>query len=402
MKTVRVGILSASLGHIPNSFLLPTRQALENIAGRNTGNLAFRHAVAQHIASPHVHVPWGADPGWVRTVCDLLVIPSANQANPGMDFGPRADFLEAVDLPCLALGLGAQAPHLGAEVTFPRGTLRYLRALSQRSRQIGIRGEYTAEVLAKIGVNNTVVIGCPSHFINPLPTLGAVIERKLRHGALQHVAVTAGDLAPAHRKLERKLFNWVLRLGGAYICQSHVGLVALARNRLDEITIAEVDQIRRYLQRRSARFRPRVKFLAAARQRFRVFFDAGAWLEFLTRFDLVIGSRIHGNLLAVQAGTPGICIHHDSRMLELCRTTGMPNVSLKDFLSARRFRALFDSIPFHGGDFDRNRTARAREYRTLLAQSNVQISDELTRLTDATPTDAPQPADRSPVRAADV
>src|SRR5262245_15315119 len=82
---VRVGILSASLGHIPHSFLLPTAQALEVAAGRNTGNLAFRYAVAQHIGGAPVHVPWGSDPGRVREECDLLVIPSSNQANPQTD-----------------------------------------------------------------------------------------------------------------------------------------------------------------------------------------------------------------------------------------------------------------------------------------------------------------------------
>src|SRR5688572_4816073 len=152
MAALRVGILSASLGHLPNAASLPTRQVLEVDAGRNTGNLAFRHAVTRHIASPKVHVPWGADPGWVRAECDLLVIPSSNQVNPVSDFGPRADFLEAVDLPCLPLGLGAQAPHLGAELTLPRGTLRYVHALSRRSRLIGVRGEYTADVLAKLAV----------------------------------------------------------------------------------------------------------------------------------------------------------------------------------------------------------------------------------------------------------
>jgi len=380
---VRVGILSASLGHIPDSFLLPTRQVLEVAAGRNTGNLAFRYAVAQHISSPKVHIPWGVDPDRVRADCDLLVIPSANQANPDMDFRPRADFLEAVNLPCLPLGLGAQAPHLGAEAPFPRGTLRYLRALSARSHQIGVRGEYTADVLAKVGVRNTVVIGCPSHFINPLPTLGKVIEQKLHHGVFKRLAVTASDLRPAHRKLERKLFRWLLRWDGAYVCQSHPSLVSLARNRLDEITVAEVDEIRRYLQRPSARLRPRGKFLAAARQRFRVFFDAGAWLEFLTGFDLALGARIHGNLLAVQAGTPGICIHHDARMQELCRTTGLANVSVKDFLSARRPRDLLDMISFDGDSFDRNRSTLARTYQKLLVERGVGVSDHLTKLAES-------------------
>jgi Polysaccharide pyruvyl transferase len=383
MGTVRVGILSASLGHIPDSFLMPTREALEVAAGRNTGNLAFRYAVARHVTSPKVHVPWGADPGWVRGECDLLVIPSSNQAHPETDFARRADFLEAVDLPCLPVGLGAQAPRLGAEVTFPPGTLRYLRALSERSRRIGVRGAYTAEVLARVGVRNTVVIGCPSHFINPLPTLGAVLERKLRRGVFRWLAVTAGDLTPAHRPLERKLFAWLLRREGAYVCQSHPGLVSLARNRPDEVTPAEVDEIRRYLQPRRARLRPRSEFLAAARQLFRVFFDAGAWLEFLTGFDLAVGARLHGNLLAVQAATPGVCVHHDARTEELCRTTALPHVAVEGLLAARRPQDLVARAAFDGSDFDRKRAALARAYCDLLAESGVGVRDDLTKLAEA-------------------
>ena len=313
----------------------------------------------------------------------MLVIPSSNQANPEMDFGHRADFLATVNLPCLPLGLGAQAQHLGAEIPFPHGTLRYLRALSARSHQIGVRGPYTADVLAKVGIRNTAVIGCPSHFINPLPTLGKIIEQKLCHGAFKRLAVTASDLRPAHRKLERKLFRWLLRWEGAYVCQSHLGLVSLARNRMDEITVAELDQIRCFLQRRSVRFLSRGAFLVAARQRFRVFFDAGAWLEFLTCFDLAIGARIHGNLLAVQAGTPGICIYHDARTQELCRTTGLANVAVKDFMSARRPRDLLDLISFDGGSFDRNRVVLAGAYRKLLVEAGVGVSDHLTKLAES-------------------
>jgi hypothetical protein len=381
--TLRVGILSATLGCVEDSYRLPTAQALEVAAGRNTGNLAFRYAVARHITSPKLHVPWGADPGWVREHCDLLVIPSSNQANPEADFSHRADFLEAVDLPCLALGLGAQGPDLAAEVTFPPGTLRYLRALSDRSRLIGVRGEYTAGVLAKVGIRNTAVIGCPSNFINPSATLGAVIERKLRGGAFRCLAVTAGDLTPAHRPLERKLIRWLLAREGAYVCQSHPVLVALARGRVSEVTKADVDQVRRYVQPKPRRLRPRSRFVSLARERFRVFFDAGAWLEFLASCDLAVGPRIHGNLLAVQAATPGVCIHHDARTEELCRTIGLPHVSAEAFLSVRRPQALIESTAFDGCRFDRTRAALAQAYRQLLLTNGVSASDSLTGLTSS-------------------
>jgi polysaccharide pyruvyl transferase WcaK-like protein len=120
--------------------------------------------------------------------------------------------------------------------------------------------------------------------------------------------------------------------------------------------------------------------LAEARQRFRVFFDAGAWLEFLSTVDLAVGARLHGNLLAVQAATPGVCIHHDARTEELCRTTALPGVSVKEFLSARRPRDLVELAAFDGGAFDRMRATLAREYRRLLVESGVAVSSQLTEL----------------------
>lgn len=381
-KMVRAGILCASLGHIPNSFLLPTHQLLEGAAGRNTGNLAFRYAVDQHIASTKVHVPWGADPAWVRERCDLLVIPSSNQANPATDLAHRADFLEAVNLPCLALGLGAQAPSEGADITLSRGTLRYLRALSERSRLIGVRGEYTARVLARVGVKNTMVVGCPSHFINPLPTLGATLEQKLRRGVFPRLVLTDVELKPSQRRLSRKLFGWLLTHRGAYVCQSHACLIALARNRPEETTTTQVDAFRRFLQAPAARLRPRSKFLKLARQRFRVFFDTSAWLEFLSSFDLSIGVRFHGSILAVQAGTPGICIYHDARTHELCQTTATPHASTAVVESARNINDLVQSTAFDGKRFDERRGALAREYHRLLMDSGVTASHALAQLTE--------------------
>jgi hypothetical protein len=230
-------------------------------------------------------------------------------------------------------------------------------------------------------VRNTVVIGCPSNFINPAPTLGAAVESELRRQRFERLAVTAGDLTPAHRQVERRLFGWLLRRGGAYICQSHPALISVGRDRLGEVPPADVDRIRRCLQSAPRRL-PRAKFLAAARDRFRVFFDAGAWLEYLTTFDLAVGARIHGNLLAVQAGTPGVCVYHDARTQELCQTIGLPHVSVAQFLSVQRPEELVELNGFDGTTYDRRRSALAREYRGLLVEGGVDVTDNLTRLAE--------------------
>jgi hypothetical protein len=46
----------------------------------------------------------------------------------------------------------------------------------------------------------------------------------------------------------------------------------------------------------------------------------------LQNVDLVIGTRIHGSILSLHAGTPCVCIAIDSRTLELCMMHGIPYI----------------------------------------------------------------------------
>ena len=66
------------------------------------------------------------------------------------------------------------------------------------------------------------------------------------------------------------------------------------------------------------------EFIRWGRIHGKVFFDVSDWMDYYKGFDFVIGTRIHGTMLALQAGTPALCIAHDSRTLELCQTMKMP------------------------------------------------------------------------------
>jgi hypothetical protein len=380
IKVRRVGIVSGTLGYAADGHLMSTREVLAAV-GRNTGNLAFRFAVDRHIASPKIHVPWGSDPGWVREVCDLLVIPSSNQANPAADLSERAAFLEAVDLPCLAVGIGAQSPSRRDHVRLAPSTTRYLRSLSERGPAVGVRGDFTAEVLSYYGVRNTVVVGCPSHFINSSPMLGSQIAERIERGRFERLALTDIELVPSLRSVDRKLFQWLLRADGAYVCQSHPCVISLARSRMEEIAEDSVEAFHRHLlSPEEWKTRPPSWLVEEARRRFRVFFDVEAWLEFLTGFDLVVGVRFHGNLLAMQAGTPGVCVVHDARTEELCETTALPHVRPEQVLAAKSVEDLVEAATFDAVAFDARRRDLANTYWRLLSSCGVESSEALRRL----------------------
>ena len=51
--------------------------------------------------------------------------------------------------------------------------------------------------------------------------------------------------------------------------------------------------------------------------RVRFFLDPKTWFDHLAQYDFSFGTRIHGNIAALLAGTPALLLAHDSRTLEL-------------------------------------------------------------------------------------
>ena len=145
--------------------------------------------------------------------------------------------METADLPCLMVGLGAQAhDYEKLAPRIPAGTVRFVRAVADRSRVIGVRGEYTASVLHDLGVANVAVLGCPSFYTNLTAPLR--VQRKPFAG-VEKIAVTGTtDVVglsfdpQAKAEVERTLFRLADASSHPYVFQS-VG-------ELEEVIISEV------------------------------------------------------------------------------------------------------------------------------------------------------------------
>jgi len=377
-KTNEIKTVGVFLGQydIENTFLKNTDE-ISDICGYNSGNLLFRYAVSNHIACNTIAINFDTEIGFINENIDIIVIPSANQINPEWDLFDWAEFFEKCEVPVLPLGLGCQAPadhQKGTKIDLKPGTLRYLKIIAEKSKTIGVRGLFTAEQLAMYGVTNTVVIGCPSNFINPNRKLGSLIEDKFNK-SIEKIVIASGEFEDGnldHQVSEKKLIHWAAEYNGFYTCQSPMELIALARNRLNDIPNSEeyLGWLRGYLM-------PELDFkdfLTFIKRQFLTFLQMNAWLEFLATCDLSIGKRIHGNIAAMQSGTPGICITHDSRTLELCNTLMIPNISLSDFLSINDVDELVRKVSFDGDLYDKNRCRLSEIYLSLFQENGIPCS----------------------------
>ncbi|TGN68026.1 polysaccharide pyruvyl transferase family protein [Paracoccus liaowanqingii] len=346
-------------------------KTLYNRVGHNTGNLAFHAAIDAHLGGNLPSVGWDAPAELINSMGAIGVVPAANQVGAHADYGGLARTFEELKCRLVMIGLGAQTGVDGSIPQVPEGTQAWVRQVASRgipgTPNISVRGPLTKKVLDHYGLGEqALVIGCPSLFINPDPHLGESIEKNRR--LVKRIAVAGGHPQWKHLgKIEASLAAVVTATGGSYVGQSPESAIALTRGEAKVMSEEDVKSCRDYIC-------PSMsieEFIQWSERHCDVFFDIPGWMEHYRRFDLVIGTRIHGVMLALQAGIPGVCIAHDSRTLELCQTMMVPYVLARDVSGGISREHLSDIFQFNGKAFDENRRVLAKRYFSFLTSNDL-------------------------------
>ncbi len=354
----------------PYSAMTSTEELFEAV-GHNTGNLVFHHAINQHFGGNLSSVGWWNTTENINAFHGTAVVPCANQLGSHIDYAVLAEKFESVNHRMVAVGLGAQSSLDGKIPSLSKGTLKWLEAIIARAPtdfpNISLRGSFSLEVMAHYGLDrHAVVTGCPSLFINPNPQLGATIAQRIRDPI--RIAVAAGHHRWTHlARLEASLVALVKATSGSYIAQSPIEMVLIARGEPELLDKDQLDLCRDYCcpEMSVSEFSDWIKRYGS------VFFEVTAWMEHYRKFDLVLGTRIHGVILALQAGVPGLCIVHDSRTLELCETMKVPYVHAKSINNGISRRELIGLMSFDYSEFDKNRSSLAKRYVEFLKSNGL-------------------------------
>ena len=354
--------------------------SLFNETGGNTGNLAFRYALFNHVVNPAL-LSWGTPTEQIRQAGDVILLPLANQLGSHTDLGVQAKKLAEIGLPIVGIGLGAQTSDMSVDIALKEGTLSWLGELATRSASaeanIGVRGQYTAEQIAKLGWKSSAkVMGCPSNFINTSDDIASAVAEGFSR-PIRRVAVAAGiPYLPELKSIEQNLAELVTETGGAYITQHGLQMVQLARRQFSALKADEFAFYKDYIcpTKSDDEFKDWLERYAYA------FFDIPAWMDFLRRFDFVVGTRFHGIMLAIQAGVPAGCIAHDSRTLELCQTMGVPVCYYKDINGVLSLSNLLDYFHFDETSYKETRKNLLKNYISIFSDAEIEISPSLKKL----------------------
>lgn len=372
----KIGIIGTS-GTIAKPSQLTTKDFLSKV-GANTGNLLFQYAVYEAIAEDKLII--GQDISWdiskIQESCRIIVIPSANFIRENFDLSAYVDFLEKCKLPLLFLGIGVQADNFQKKnFDLHPSIVKLIDLFKDRSIGVGVRGEYTAEVLNMFGFKNSIVIGCPSNFINPDENLPEKLWAKWNSNAI--TLATTGDEPwpknPDKKNAERLLFKWAVESNGIYVQQSVEPFVRAIRmgNPYSENcdSLDGLDKLRIAL----APSMNEIDFKRFITSSVRLYSDVSQWMEDLSRFDLSIGLRLHGNMVPFQAGCPSVWVYHDARTKELIETMSLPHVSLPDFLKLDQFNSLKEICEFDYLNYKKTRKILYERYKSLYLAANIAV-----------------------------
>ncbi|SFA43802.1 Polysaccharide pyruvyl transferase [Paracoccus halophilus] len=337
----------------------------------NTGNYMFTEAVYRNLDAQVEWVGFRFTPEAVNEKFDAVIVPAANWLNANSDFADLARRIEQLTIPVTCVGLGTQAPSLDSlEVDISPSALDLARVLSHKNASISLRGEFTRAVLARHGITNTVVTGCPSLYMD--------VAARSDDGANGGIVLQGTRYVMARPVLRRKLLdNDIFRIAG----RGNYDIVYQS----EKLEIAYLDGTGREGWEQAAHDSglPQLYGFDSApamrdylELRGRVFTNIDSWSDYLKTKTAVVGSRLHGAILALNSGVPALLLPHDSRTRELIDFAGIPTADPDTVLDVRNARVTLPGNLAEMVRAYRDRRARnKRIYQDFLAANGLAFRD---------------------------
>lgn len=294
----------------------------------NYGDMLVCASLIQHLDQDTIwyRSKFGVD---AKKPLDAALIRGSTYLNRKFDFEAAVRSVESIDAPLAIVGLGAQSPE--QDVTFLDDVplaRRFIEILSEKSKSISVRGEFTADVVRRLGAKDVRVTGCPSLFYSGrIPQVRMPMLLGTRHqrlGVSLHTGLRNSmycrDPENARAKHVMAMLHSVRNAAKSSFFEQGVKLeFDLADQRLSaEDRLAAATAV---LDRLDGVGLLSEQELIAYTVSVRSIDD---WLSKARDLDAMVGFRFHGNMIALLQSIPCYYWVYDSRLREFCDLYKLP------------------------------------------------------------------------------
>lgn len=287
---------------------------------------------------------------------DAFVIPQTNafRSNYRTELVRMTKTIQKLKIPCVVTGIGAQGDitnNFSCLSEIKQEVHGFVSAVLDKSHSIGVRGEATKKYLNSLGFSDRYidVIGCPSMFYN-----GSNIKIRSKQKAEQitiNLSVVPQELRKNFIALTKQFNNTDLEI--TYIPQTRNMMPYVIKKTLPYKNILG-NQVLNLFKKNKVLF----------------FCDLLPWINFLKTQDFVIGTRMHGNVAALLAGTAAHVIVHDSRTRELVEYFEIPHTLMTDIKNDKTVEQYYKESDFER--LEKNHKTRVRVYADFLEKNGLE------------------------------
>lgn len=303
----------------------------------NKGNMIHGEAPARIFESDrknscYVSVQALVESGWsperiseeLSARFDLVVFSTANAIRPNLDPGCTAKVLDMLHTNFIVVGMGMQNPLPRTTESLHPNLIELLDVCNRKARVFWVRGLETEGWLKSVGFGRAKALGCPSMYVYPQNTLGLLAPDPTKVTS----AVTAGYIQG--RVPRSSAIIWLFKdFDAHYVMQEEMAvwhMQGLLDSNQDIYNDATGEVNRESLNSLlEAIHDEKMPFTS-----YRWFQDPNMWRVFASRFDFYLGDRLHGGIVALQAGVPAIMMADDTRVMEIADFFGIPRVSVRE------------------------------------------------------------------------
>ncbi|MCC7253456.1 polysaccharide pyruvyl transferase family protein [Hyphomicrobium sp.] len=321
----------------------------------------------------------------INNECHAVIAVMQNALYPGF-FGTQlpVSYLKQLKIPVVLLSLGLQF-RFGDAIKLTSEDVESLKWLHDHGVSSQVRGYMSQELLARHGIHNTKVLGCPSLLWSGKRAV------RLRAPTYRNVGFTITDMGaiPALHKFQFEIMEKTFKRaeqfaliaqGGEYVLQDFLTVrdgvhPSLREDFLVEGTLgatretAKTDYcgglkpgqlVKSYVTRYSLDEKGKsldwyyrdISEPLRNNIRERAVFSSclSEYLRRARELSLIVGTRLHGNILGISQGTPAVFAVHDYRLKDMVEFLKLPHVSFErgetDFdLSACDWSAFEQLLP---------------------------------------------------------
>lgn len=300
---------------------------------------------------------------------DCLILPFANAFRVSFikDLRAATRLVKRLHIPCIVAGIGAQAK-LGRQPgngELAEASREFMEAILEKSAKVGLRGEFTASYLESLGFlaeRDFTVIGCPSMFL-----YGGKLPEMRVDALTEESLVSMNSKIQLPQKFHDFMYRSRMELPNYHYIPQVIQEIRMMYQGL------ELPQ--GFAKKLPKHFPVRWDDEIYQEGRSYFFVDVPSWLKYLAEKEFSFGSRIHGNIAAILAGTPCFIVVSDQRIRELAEYHQIPHMLMAELTDKTSILQIH-----HQTDFSviaRGHQARFEHYLDFLHENGLKtVFDE--------------------------